>query len=315
MGIIKKIDKNHRQSLVLHGFCLTIFFLAVFINNNLPIFAQIFAHYTFVPVELEKSDKPLECTYNPNIFCFSEPWWWMYQRNVATEECKLEMPEHIYKRGDKNYILKISTFTYESPCKLEKTIYVSPIYSEWAVADNRLPGELTLRKLLYNLVLLMIWGGLYISLSCLFLSCRPKQILSIIHTETKKMNLINSLMLPYYAMCILQMFQYMIMYSFNIEKFPYSYYLDLGAPVLAAIVIYMIYSPFKYIFLTPFIYLLIYLLIHFAVPLLGIYIFGDLFFYVNHPLISGFIFLISHFIIILALTAFAHLKNQEKPAP
>lgn len=313
MNPIDKIDRSHRQSLVLHGFCLTLFLISLYINYNLTVFAQIVAHYTYAPVELENTKAPLECHYNENSYCWSEPWWWMNERNTAREECKLAMPENKYKIADKEYLLKISNYTYEPPCKLKKTIYVSPLNPLWAVADNRLPGERTLNTLLKMSLLLMAWIGLFAGLSSLILRCRPSEILSALNAETRKMNVLNSLILSYYTAATAQMIQYMYVYTFDPEKMAYHGFLNGGWPVMLGIVIYAIYSPLRYIFLTP----LIYFLVSFALPFLYFSLVplgAALLFFTNDPRISGFLFLILHFLIISALTAFRN-KNHTKPTP
>ena len=312
MGIIKKIDKNHRQSLVLHGFCLTLFLTFVFINHNVTVIAQTFAHYTYVPIELESSEAPLECHYNKNYYCWSEPWWWMHERNVAEQECKLIMPEHKYRIDNQEFTLRTNTYTYEPLCKLEKTIYVSPLYPGWAVADNRLPGELTLNTLLKTTILLLVWIALYTYLSCLLLKCRPAQIPKALIAETRKMSVLNSLLLSYYAAATAQMIQYMYVYALNPEEMGDHRFLAGGIPILVGIVIYIIYTPLRYILLTP----LVYFLFSFVLPFIFYFALEPTIAVLpispSDPIISGFAYLILHLIIILAITTYSRLKAAQR---
>lgn len=270
--------------------------------------AQIAAYFTYSPVELDEPASPLECYYNEKNYCWSEPWWWMHERNVAREECMLQIPKLTYKIGKKEFNLKISTYTYEPPCKLEKTIYVSPLNPSWAIADNRMPGWEPVKRLLYDFIKVLFCISLFISLSCTFLSCRPRQVLSTLNTETRKMNVINALIIPYYAAATAQIIEYMYVYALNPEEIADHGFLDGGVPTLIGVAVYLIYVPLRYIFLIPPIYWGFRVLC----ALCGItYPLGALLFYIDDPRTAAFVYLLLHFVLILIITAYNRLKKNR----
>ncbi|MBK6895578.1 MAG: hypothetical protein IPH06_03170 [Alphaproteobacteria bacterium] len=248
MNPIEKIDRSHRQSLVLHGFCLMLFFVLFYVNYNLPVFAQIVAHYTYVPVELEDSSAPLQ--YGELSYCWSEPWYWRWWQN--TKYCGQKIPTHTYKVSGREYTLIFTTYTFEAPHRLSKTAYYSFINPAWSVADNRIPTGKIWTAFVYQTIALIAYAAILFMASSFALGCKFSAVVQNIYQSSKKMSFENSVILSGYSSVCVSM---LCVLSYHLTKtnFPgieESFLFNI-LPSLVGIIFYVIYAPKPYLLLGP----------------------------------------------------------------
>lgn len=315
MNPIDKIDRAHRQGLVLHGFCLTSFFIVFYLLYEISIFAQVFAHYTYSPVQLEQSETPLQCHYG-YTGCLAHPRWYSH-RKASYLFCELNMPKHTYKVGSNAYTLRLSNYTFEPPCILDKTIYVSPINSGWAVADNRLPDGLSAINFYENSLHTLLYIGIFLSLACIILSSRPKKVFSVIKEDITKRSILNSVILPFYSMATTLIFVEIYEYGFMAEETEFFEFLLFRLPPLIGLLVYLFCVPFRQIFLSLAIIYLWALLNEEIFIIFFNYSFLDLDQYYpgsESPIFYMPLALILHAILILTLTVYKSFKTKN-PTP
>ncbi|MBK6895579.1 MAG: hypothetical protein IPH06_03175 [Alphaproteobacteria bacterium] len=302
MNPIEKIDRSHRQGLVLHGFCLTLYVILVCVNLNLPFMAQTFAHYTYIPLELENSENPLTCNYQGADWIYEPPW--HADQNLAGIPEALNFPEQTYRVGEEEYALKYITYTGEQPCKLEKTIYVSPLNPHWAVSDNRFPSEEIKRAFLDQVLKVLFLICLFITFSCLILKCPPRQISKELKETCSRKSVANSIILFFYTRFLAGILLDIYNYSFDQSLLD-----GRNIAFVISLIIYLLYVPLRYMLLIPIIWLsfgLIISAINFYAEINSMILYHEIPFADNIEIFSY------HVIILLALTAHNQFKNHTK---
>ncbi|MCB1593203.1 MAG: hypothetical protein KDI90_12210 [Alphaproteobacteria bacterium] len=267
MNPIDKIDRAHRQGLVLHGFCLTLLFILQFINFNMPVFEQTIAHLTYIPIELEASDEALKCIVVPlSVDCIWEPSW-LEDKNYM--ECGFDFPNPTYNVKNTNYTLRQNTYTHDSPCKLEKTIYVSPYNPAWAVSDNNLPKGNSLKIFLFLGTLLIIWTGLFITLTCFSPSCHPAQFQTKFSAIIKKKSFGNALFFSLYGTALFLWIAVITTYCLGWSTDSINNYVNgniaLPLNIFAGLLIYLFYAPRTYWLLIPALYFYLFFAMYYYV--------------------------------------------------
>lgn len=132
---------KYRKSAYFIYCCFTVYFLLFYVNYNLPIFYQIFAHFAYTSVTVDRTEGQSypKCELDRICFFRENSYGWPYHRNDAY--CGQDYPEQTYTVNDKYYILKRSTYVYDEPCVFGEKAYYFSLFPNWSVADNRLPSE------------------------------------------------------------------------------------------------------------------------------------------------------------------------------